>query len=58
MKWWILTLLNVVLFGGAVVLYAAAWAKYSERNACLKVTSTYCQYLPYNTLSYLKTNDV
>ncbi|KAI4862669.1 hypothetical protein F4820DRAFT_450776 [Hypoxylon rubiginosum] len=41
MKWWILTLLNVVLFGGAVVLYAAAWAKYSERNACLKVTSTY-----------------
>ncbi|KAI1772281.1 hypothetical protein F4818DRAFT_454132 [Hypoxylon cercidicola] len=40
-KWWILSLLNAVFFGGAVILYTAAWAKYSEPNACLKATSTY-----------------
>ncbi|KAI1098230.1 hypothetical protein F4804DRAFT_132908 [Jackrogersella minutella] len=39
--WWILTLINAIFSGGAVVLYLAAWAKFTARNACLKATSTY-----------------
>ncbi|KAI5866150.1 hypothetical protein GGS23DRAFT_594292 [Durotheca rogersii] len=40
-RWQVLTLLHLLFFSGGAILYAAAWAKYSERNACLKVTSTY-----------------
>ncbi|KAI1443825.1 hypothetical protein F5Y02DRAFT_419697 [Annulohypoxylon stygium] len=40
-KWWILSLLNAMFFGGAIVLYSAAWMKFTGRNVCLKATSIY-----------------
>ncbi|KAI0601982.1 hypothetical protein F4775DRAFT_603564 [Biscogniauxia sp. FL1348] len=40
-KWWLLTLFNILLFGGAVAFYIASWSKFSGRNACLKATSIY-----------------
>ncbi|KAI2472892.1 hypothetical protein F4781DRAFT_427984 [Annulohypoxylon bovei var. microspora] len=39
--WWILSFLNAIFFGVAIVLYSAAWMKYTQRNACLKATSMY-----------------
>ena len=42
--WLVLTIFNGLLFTGAIILYAATWVKFSGRNYCLKVTSTYCRF--------------
>ncbi|KAI1457008.1 hypothetical protein F4805DRAFT_203833 [Annulohypoxylon moriforme] len=39
--WCIVSVLNTILFGGAVVLYFVTWAKYTGHNECLKATSMY-----------------
>lgn len=44
-NWTILTICNALFFTGAVALCAITWGKYSGRNYCLKVTSTYCMFL-------------